>query len=103
MSFCYTDDWKPYKKHILAHKYFISKKNTQKNERQNLNFKTYIADFAEKLSAFLSIYAYFLQGEIITKYTSSRLPTIFLGGILKKYRSTLAFHGNTKMNRKIRK
>ena len=38
----YTDDWRSYKKHIPADKHTISKRKTQKIERQNLNFRTHI-------------------------------------------------------------
>jgi IS1 family transposase len=38
----YTDNWKCYKKYIPSHKHTISKKKTQKIERQNLNFRTHI-------------------------------------------------------------
>jgi len=38
----YTDDWKSYKKNIPWDKHVISKKKTQKIERQNLNFRIHI-------------------------------------------------------------
>jgi len=38
----YTDNWKSYKKHIPPEKHTVTKKKTQKIERQNLNFRTHI-------------------------------------------------------------
>ena len=48
----YTDDWKSYKKHIPAHKHTISKRKTQKIERQNLNFRTHIKRLCRKTICF---------------------------------------------------
>ena len=38
----YTDNWQSYRKLIPASKHFISKKNTQSIERNNLNFRTHL-------------------------------------------------------------
>ncbi len=44
----YTDNWKSYKKHRPSEKHTISKKKTQKIERQNLNFRTHIKRLCQK-------------------------------------------------------
>ena len=38
----YTDDWRAYERHLEADKHEIGKRNTQKIERKNLNFRTWI-------------------------------------------------------------
>ncbi|MSP26900.1 MAG: transposase, partial [Methylococcales bacterium] len=38
----YTDDWGAYQLHLEADKHEIGKRNTQKIERKNLNFRTWI-------------------------------------------------------------
>ena len=48
----YTDDWKSYKKYIPAEKHIISKKKTQKIERQNLNFRTHIKRLCRRTLCF---------------------------------------------------
>lgn len=48
----YTDDWKPYKKNIPVEKHTISKKETQKIERQNLNFRTHIKRLCRRTICF---------------------------------------------------
>lgn len=48
----YTDNWKSYKKYIPPEKHTISKKNTQKIERQNLNFRTHIKRLCRKTICF---------------------------------------------------
>ena len=47
-----TDDWKSYKKHIPAEKHTISKKRTQKIERQNLNFRTHLKRLCRRTICF---------------------------------------------------
>jgi len=47
-----TDDWKPYKKHIPPQKHTISKRKTQKIERQNLNFRTHIKRLCRRTICF---------------------------------------------------
>ena len=37
----YTDDWGAYERHLEADKHEIGKRNTQKIERKNLNFRTW--------------------------------------------------------------
>lgn len=48
----YTDDWKCYKKYIPSEKHNISKKKTQKIERQNLNFRTHIKRLCRRTICF---------------------------------------------------
>ena len=48
----YTDDWKSYKKFIPAEKHTISKKKTQKIERQNLNFRTHLKRLCRRTICF---------------------------------------------------
>ncbi|MEM1136082.1 MAG: IS1 family transposase [Bacteroidota bacterium] len=48
----YTDDWKSYKKNIPWDKHVISKKKTQKIERQNLNFSTHIKRLCRRTICF---------------------------------------------------
>jgi insertion element IS1 protein InsB len=48
----YTDNWKSYKKHIPPEKHTVTKKKTQKIERQNLNFRTHIKRLARKTICF---------------------------------------------------
>jgi len=38
----YTDDWGAYQRHLEATRHSIGKRNTQKIERKNLNFRTWI-------------------------------------------------------------
>jgi insertion element IS1 protein InsB len=47
-----TDDWKPYKKFIPKAKHTISKKRTQKIERENLNFRTHIKRLCRRTICF---------------------------------------------------
>ena len=47
-----TDDWKSYKKFIPPEKHVVSKKMTQKIERQNLNFRTHIKRLVRKTICF---------------------------------------------------
>jgi IS1 family transposase/transposase-like protein len=48
----YTDDWKSYKKYIPPDKHVVSKKKTQKIERQNLNFRTHIKRLCRRTICF---------------------------------------------------
>lgn len=48
----YTDNWKSYQKHIPPEKHTISKRKTQKIERQNLNFRTHIKRLCRKTICF---------------------------------------------------
>ena len=53
----YTDDrpaarWKSYKKHIPSERHTVTKKKTQKIERQNLNFRTHIKRLCRKAICF---------------------------------------------------
>ena len=48
----YTDDWKSYSKFIPWDKHTIGKKNTQKIENKNLNFRTRIKRLARKTICF---------------------------------------------------
>jgi len=38
----YTDDWGAYERHLDVEQHEIGKKNTQKIERKNLNFRTWV-------------------------------------------------------------
>ena len=49
---CYTDDWGAYERHLDANTHIIGKKNTQKIERKNLNFRTWIKRLARKTICF---------------------------------------------------
>ncbi|WP_243221633.1 IS1 family transposase [Methylobacter sp. S3L5C] len=44
----YTDHWGAYERHLDADKHEIGKRNTQKIERKNLNFRTWIKRLACK-------------------------------------------------------
>ena len=48
----YTDDWGAYERHIEAEKHSVGKRNTQKIERKNLNFRTWIKRLARKTICF---------------------------------------------------
>ena len=48
----YTDDWGAYERHLDAEKHEIGKRNTQKIERKNLNFRTWIKRLTRKTICF---------------------------------------------------
>jgi IS1 family transposase len=48
----YTDDWGAYKRHLDAKQHEIGKKNTQKIERKNLNFRTWIKRLTRRTICF---------------------------------------------------
>jgi insertion element IS1 protein InsB len=48
----YTDDWGAYARHLDADKHEIGKRNTQKIERKNLNFRTWIKRLTRKTICF---------------------------------------------------
>jgi insertion element IS1 protein InsB len=48
----YTDDWGAYERHLEADKQEIGKRNTQKIERKNLNFRTWIKRLTRKTICF---------------------------------------------------
>ena len=48
----YTDDWGAYERHLDAEKHEVGKRNTQKIERKNLNFRTWIKRLARKTICF---------------------------------------------------
>ena|GEM_PF-2821286 len=48
----YTDDWGAYERHLDADKHEIGKRNTQKIERKNLNFRTWIKRLVRKTICF---------------------------------------------------
>ena len=48
----YTDDWGAYQRHLEADKHEIGKRNTQKIERKNLNFRTWIKRLNRKTICF---------------------------------------------------
>ena len=48
----YTDNWGAYERHLPPEKHEIGKTNTQKIERKNLNFRTWIKRLARKTICF---------------------------------------------------
>ncbi|WP_420809930.1 IS1 family transposase [Endozoicomonas montiporae] len=48
----YTDDWGAYERHLDENMHIIGKANTQKIERKNLNFRTWIKRLARKTICF---------------------------------------------------
>jgi insertion element IS1 protein InsB len=48
----YTDNWKSYQKYIPPEKHTVSKKKTQKIERQNLNFRTHLKRLCRRTICF---------------------------------------------------
>ena len=44
----YTDDWDAYERNLAGFEHIISKKNTQRIERKNLNFRTRIKRLCRK-------------------------------------------------------
>lgn len=48
----YTDDWGAYDRHLDKNKHEVGKRNTQKIERKNLNFRTWIKRLARKTICF---------------------------------------------------
>ena len=48
----YTDDWGAYERHLAPEKHEVGKTNTQKIERKNLNFRTWIKRLARRTICF---------------------------------------------------
>lgn len=48
----YTDDWGAYQRHLETDKHEVGKRNTQKIERKNLNFRTWIKRLTRKTICF---------------------------------------------------
>ena len=48
----YTDDWGAYERNLDENKHDVGKRNTQKIERKNLNFRTWIKRLARKTICF---------------------------------------------------
>lgn len=48
----FTDDWGAYDRHLEPEKHEVGKRNTQKIERKNLNFRTWIKRLARKTICF---------------------------------------------------
>jgi len=48
----YTDDWGAYERHLEPEKHEIGKTNTQKIERKNLNFRTWIKRLTRRTICF---------------------------------------------------
>jgi IS1 family transposase/transposase-like protein len=48
----YTDDWGAYERHLDTDKHEVGKRNTQKIERKNLNFRTWIKRLTRKTICF---------------------------------------------------
>lgn len=48
----YTDEWGAYTRHLDADQHEVGKRNTQKIERKNLNFRTWIKRFTRKTICF---------------------------------------------------
>ena len=52
IRYYHTDDWQSYSKYIPSGKHIISKENTWKIERRNLNFRTHIKRLNRKTICF---------------------------------------------------
>ena len=48
----YTDDWGAYERHLDPEQHRVGKRNTQKIERKNLNFRIWIKRLARKMICF---------------------------------------------------
>ena len=48
----YTDDWGAYTRHIESSRHQVGKQNTQKIERKNLNWRTWVKRLARKTICF---------------------------------------------------
>jgi len=48
----YTDDWGAYERHLEVDQHQVGKRNTQKIERKNLNFRTWIKRLTRKTICF---------------------------------------------------
>lgn len=48
----FTDDWGAYERYLDPEKHEVGKRNTQKIERKNLNFRTWIKRLARKTICF---------------------------------------------------
>lgn len=48
----YTDDWDAYERHLETGMHEVGKRNTQKIERKNLNFRTWIKRLTRKTICF---------------------------------------------------
>lgn len=48
----YTDDWGAYERHLETEKHQVGKRNTQKIERKNLNWRTWIKRLTRKTICF---------------------------------------------------
>lgn len=84
----YTDDWSAYECHLESDKHEVGKRNTQKIERKNLNFRTCIKRLTRKTICFtrLEIMHDTIIGLLINKvdlvwifmpnYRFNPLPTI---------------------------
>lgn len=48
----YTDDWGTYERHLAPEKHEVGKTNTQKIERKNLNFRTWIKRLTRRTICF---------------------------------------------------
>lgn len=48
----YTDDWGAYERHLAPEKHEVGKTNTQKIERKNLNFRTWIERLTRRTICF---------------------------------------------------
>jgi insertion element IS1 protein InsB len=48
----YTDDWGAYERHLEVEKHQVGQQNTQKIERKNLNWRTWIKRLARKTICF---------------------------------------------------
>jgi insertion element IS1 protein InsB len=51
----YTDDWGAYERHLAADKHEVGKRSTQKVERKNLNFRTWIKRLSRRTICFLKL------------------------------------------------
>ena len=53
----YTDDWGTYKRYLKAEEHQVGKQNTQKIERKNLNWRTWIKRLVRKTLCFSKLKA----------------------------------------------
>ncbi len=76
----YTDDWRPYERNIDQEKYTAGKRNTQKIERKNLNFRTWIKRLARKTICFSKI---------------EKMRDIVIGLLINKIKCGVDIHAQT--------
>ena len=81
----YTDDWGAYERNLDENKHVVGKENTQKIERKNLNFRTWIKRLARKTICFSRLE----QMHDIVRESLWGYPSLNIGRKLKKYYSII--------------